>query len=347
MSQILMRMDYYTPLFKRGYMTYLSTQLRAFLIVVLAIALSMLTFNVGAQSWPDKPIHLIVPFPPGGGTDTFARPLAAQLSKELGQQVIVESKGGAGGTIGAAIAAKAPSDGYTILMGAVHHTVAESIYKNLSYNLDKDLIAIRGVAFVPDVLVVNNKLPITSVKELISYSKNKPGKVNYGSSGNGTTRHLAGEIFNKLTGTSLVHVPYKGSGPAMVALMGGEVDLIFEGLGSAASYIRAGSIRALAVTSPKRSPAFPDIPTMAQAGVPGFESISWYGFWVPSGTPQIIQDKIFVATTKALNAPEIKTLWANQGADVGPATQKQFIQYVKDETDKWGKIAKNANVSID
>lgn len=302
---------------------------------------------ISQSGWPNKPMKLIVPFPPGGGTDTFARPLAAQLSKELGQQVVVDNKGGAGGTIGAAIAAKSPSDGYTIFMGAVHHTVAESVYKTLPYNLEKDLIPIRGVAFVPDVLVINNKLPIQNVKELIQYSKNNPGKVNYGSSGNGTTRHLAGEIFNKLTGASLVHVPYKGSGPAMTALIGGEVDLIFEGLGSAASYIKAGTIRPLAVTSPKRSPAFPEIPTMAEAGVPGFESISWYGFWVPAGTPQAIQDSIFKATTNALNSPEIKTLWANQGADTGPNTQKQFIQYVKDETDKWGKVAKTANVTLD
>lgn len=318
------------------------------LIFAAGIAVIAATQPAFSQSgWPNKPIKLIVPFPPGGGTDTFARPLAAQLSKELGQQVVVDNKGGAGGTIGAAIAAKSPSDGYTIFMGAVHHTVAESVYKTLPYNLEKDLIPIRGVAFVPDVLVINNKLPIQNVKELIQYSKNNPGKVNYGSSGNGTTRHLAGEIFNKLTGSSFVHVPYKGSGPAMTALIGGEVDLIFEGLGSAASYIKAGTIRPLAVTSPKRSPAFPEIPTMAEAGVPGFESISWYGFWVPAGTPQVIQDSIFKATTNALNSPEIKTLWSNQGADTGPNTQKQFIQYVKDETDKWGKVAKSASVSID
>jgi tripartite-type tricarboxylate transporter receptor subunit TctC len=234
-----------------------------------------------------------------------------------------------------------------MFMGAVHHTVAESIYKNLPYNLEKDLIPIRGVAFVPDVIVVNNKIPIQSVKELVQYSKSNPGKVNYGSSGNGTTRHLAGEIFNKMTGTSLVHIPYKGSGPAMTALLGGDVDLIFEGLGSAATYIRAGTIRPLAVTSPQRSPAFQDIPTMAEAGIIGFESISWYGLWVPAGTPSAIQDQIFAATTSALNAPAIKTLWANQGAETGPATQKLFIQYVKDETAKWGEVAKTANVSID
>ena len=317
-------------------------------LITLVIVMLTVTQPALAQSdWPNKSIKLIVPFPPGGGTDTFARPLAAQLSKELGQQVVVENKGGAGGTIGAAIAAKSPSDGYTIFMGAVHHTVAESIYKNLPYNLEKDLIPIRGVAFVPDVLVVNNKLPIQSVKELIQYSKSNPGKVNYGSSGNGTTRHLAGEIFNKLTGTSLVHVPYKGSGPAMVALMSGEVDLIFEGLGSAASYIRAGTIRPLAVTSPQRSPAFPEIPTMAEAGVPGFESISWYGFWVPSSTPQIIQDKIFAATSKALNAPEIKTLWANQGADFPNLTGGQFDAFIKKELTKWAQVVKASGAKLD
>jgi tripartite-type tricarboxylate transporter receptor subunit TctC len=322
--------------------------LRGVALMALLLGCSAITAPAVSQTtWPNRAVKLVVPFPPGGGTDTFARPLAAQLSKELGQQVVVDNKGGAGGTIGASLAAKSPPDGYTILMGAVHHTVAESVYKNLSYSLEKDLIPIRGVAFVPDVLVINTKLPIRNVTELIQYSRVNVGKMNYGSSGNGTTRHLAGEIFNKLTGTSLVHIPYKGSGPAMTALIGGESDLIFEGLGSAASYIKAGTIRPLAVTSSKRSPAFPDIPTMAEAGVAGFESISWYGFWVPAGTPQAIQDKIFQATTKALNEPDIKSLWANQGADTGPATQNLFKQYVKDETEKWGKVAKSTNVMVD
>lgn len=322
--------------------------LRGIALMALFVGFSAMALPTLSQTtWPTRAVKLIVPFPPGGGTDTFARPLAAQLSKELGQQVVVDNKGGAGGTIGAAMAAKSAPDGYTILMGAVHHTVAESVYKNLSYRLEKDLIPVRGVAFVPDVLVVNTKLPIRHVSELIQYSKLNVGKMNYGSSGNGTTRHLAGEIFNKLTGTSLVHIPYKGSGPAMTALIGGESDLIFKGLGSAASYIKAGTIRPLAVTSPQRSPAFPDIPTMAEAGVAGFESMSWYGFWVPAGTPQAIQDKIFQATTKALNEPDIKSLWANQGAETGPATQKLFTQYVKDETEKWGKVARSAGVTVD
>ena len=318
---------------------------------VLALAISAcgsLAQPVTSQStWPSRAVRLIVPFPPGGGTDTFARPLAVQLAKELGQQVVVDNKGGAGGTLGAGLAAKSPADGYTVLMGAVHHTVAESVYKNLPYDLERDLIPIRGVAFVPDVLVINKKLPVQSVSDLIQHAKNNADKMNYGSSGNGTTRHLAGEIFNKLTGTSLLHIPYKGSGPAMTALIGGEVDLIFEGLGSAASYIKAGTIRPLAVTSSKRSAAFPDVPTMAEAGLPEFESISWYGFWVPAGTPKAIQEKLFQATTKALNDPDIKSLWIKQGADTGPNTQASFSLYVKDETLKWGKIVKSTNISAE
>jgi tripartite-type tricarboxylate transporter receptor subunit TctC len=240
----------------------------------LFATLAVLAAPAQAQSWPNKAIKLVVPFPPGGGTDTFARPLAARLSAQLGQQVVIDNRGGAGGTIGADVVAKSAPDGYTFLVGAVHHTVAVSVYKSLPYSLDKDLAPVTGVAYVPDVLVVNKNVKAQDVKELVALSKANPGKLNYGSSGNGTTRHLAGIIFNNLTGASVQHVPYKGSGPAMTALLGGEIEMIFEGLGSAASHIRGGSIRALAVTSPKRSPAFPDIPTMAEAGVPGFESIS-------------------------------------------------------------------------
>ncbi len=300
-----------------------------------------------AQAWPNKTIKLIVPFPPGGGTDAFARPLAAKLSSLLGQQVVVDNRGGAGGTLGADIAAKSAPDGYTFLLGAVHHTVAVSVYKSLPYNLEKDLVPITGVAYVPDVLVVNNKLPVTTVKELVAYSKANPGKLNYGSSGNGTTRHLAGEIFNNLTGTSIVHVPYKGSGPAMAGLLGGEIQMIFEGLGSAASYITAGQIRALAVTSPQRSPSFPNIPTMAEAGVPGFESMSWYGMWAPAGTPTEILQRMHAEINKALASPEIKEAWFRQGAVAGGEPAAQFAKFIRDETEKWGKQVRAAKITID
>lgn len=310
-------------------------------------ALAALPMSANAQAWPNKTIKLLVPFPPGGGTDTFARPLAARLSQQLGQQVIIDNRGGAGGTIGADVVAKSAPDGYTFLVGAVHHTVAVSVYKKLPYDLDKDLAPVTGVAYVPDVIVVNPKVPAKSIAELIAYSKANPNKVNYGSSGNGTTRHLAGEIFNRMTGTSMQHVPYKGSGPAMTALLGGEIDLIFEGLGSAASHIRGEKIRALAVTSPKRSPAFPEIPTMAEAGVPGFESLSWYGIWAPAGTPPAILDRMQAEVKAALASPDLAGAWAKQGAEPGGEPRAQFAAYVRAETEKWGKVARDLKVTVD
>jgi len=313
----------------------------------LVTALAILPAPALAQDWPNKSIKFVVPFPPGGGTDTFARPLAAKLSAQLGQQVIIDNRGGAGGTIGADVVAKSAPDGYTFLVGAVHHTVAVSVYKALPYNLDRDLAPVTGVAYVPDVLVVNKDVKAQNVKELIALSKANPGKLNFGSSGNGTTRHLAGLIFNNLTGASIQHVPYKGSGPAMAALLGGEIEMIFEGLGSAASHIRGGKIRALAVTSPKRSPAFPDIPTMAEAGVPGFESISWYGLWAPAGTPPAIIRRMQEEVAKAFASPDLKATLASQGAEPGGEPTEAFAKFVRAETEKWGKLARDAKVTID
>lgn len=253
---------------------YYGVKRRAVLAAGLSAALPASAINVStvkAQAWPARTITLVVPFAPGGGTDTFARPFAAKLSQQLGQQVIVDNRAGAGGTVGAAIVARAQPDGYTLLVGAVHHTVAVSAYKKLSYDLDKDLIPVTGLAYVPDVLLVNPKVPAKTLSEFIAYCKANPGKVDYGSSGLGKTRHLAGEIFNARTGAQMVHVPYKGSGPATAALINGEVAAVFEGLGSAAGHIRSGTVRALAVFARARSPAFPDIPTAAEGGVPNFE----------------------------------------------------------------------------
>lgn len=261
--------------------------------------------------------------------------------------MVIDNRGGAGGTIGADVVAKSAADGYTFLVGAVHHTVAPAVYKSLPYDLDRDLVPVTGVAYVPDVLVVNRNVKAQTVRELIDLAKASPGKLNYGSSGNGTTRHLAGIIFGNLAGISLQHVPYKGSGPAMTALLGGEIEMIFEGLGSAASHIRGGTIRALAVTSPKRSPAFPDIPTMAEAGVPGFESLSWYGLWAPAGTPAEAVQRMQAEVAKAFASPELKGTWTNQGAEVGGEPTEQFRAFVRAETEKWGKLAREAKVRID
>ena len=323
---------------------------RPFIRRASLVTVSALLFVAGAthaQQWPVRAVRLVVPFPTGGGTDAFARPLAIKLSAQLGQQVIIDNRGGAGGTIGADAVAKAAPDGYTLLLGAVHHTVAVSAYQGLSYDLEKDLLPITTVGSVPDVLVVNPKVPAHSIRELIAYSKANPGKVNYGSSGNGTTRHLAGIIFNAKTGTSMVHVPYKGSGPAMAALLGGEIDLIFEGLGSASTQIRAGRIRALAVTSPQRSPAFPEIPTMATASVPGFESQSWYGLWVPAQTPRDITTRLHAEVVKALASPELQSIWAQQGAEAGGESSEQFARFIRSEIEKWGTVVRQNKIVIE
>lgn len=316
-------------------------------LVLSIIVLAIIATAVQAQGWPNKPIRLIVTFAPGGGSDAFARPLITKLSTQLGQQVIIDNRGGAGGTIGAGMAAKSAPDGYTFMVGTVHHTVAVSVYKSLPYDLEKDLVPITGLAYVPDVLLVNNKVPAQTVKELIAYAKSNVGKLNYGSSGKGTTRHLAGEIFNNMAGISLTHIPYKGSGPAYTGLLSGEIQMIFEGLGGSASHILAGSVRALAVTSPKRSPSFPELPTMAEAGVPGFESMSWYGLFAPAGTPPEILRRMQAEVNKALASEELKTIWFRQGAAPGGEPSDQFARFIKAEIEKWGKIARQAQVTIE
>jgi tripartite-type tricarboxylate transporter receptor subunit TctC len=300
-----------------------------------------------AQAWPTKPVKLVSPFPAGGGTDAFARPLAAALSQQLGQSFFIDNRGGAGGTIGADIVAKSPPDGYTFLVGAVHHTIAVSVYSKLPYDLERDLMPVTLVAVVPNVVVVYPKLPINSITELIAYAKANPGKLNFGSAGNGTSHHLAPELFMTMTGTKMNHVPYKGAGPAMQDLIGGQVDLMFDGMGSSAPQIRANKLRALAVTTPGRSPAFPEIPTMAEAGVPGYEVTTWYGIWAPAGTPTDIVNKLQTEVAKALQRQELKDLWMAQGAAGGGNTPEQFAVFVRGEVVKWAKVTKDSGARID
>ena len=300
-----------------------------------------------AQEWPVKPVKMIVPFPPGGGTDTVARPLAAKLSQLLGQQFVIENRGGAGGTIGAAMAAKSAPDGYTVLLYSVHGAVAASAFKNLAYDLEKDLVPVTTAAIFPDVLVAANKVPAKSLAELIAYAKANPGRINCGSAGNGTSRHLSCEMFRIQAGIEATHVPYKGTGPATTALLAGEIDYIFEALGSASSHIRAGTIRPIAVTSAKRSPSFPDIPTAIESGMPGFEVTSWYGLWVPAGTPRPIVDRLRAAVVKAFEEPDMKDMWFKLGAEPGGATPDEFRELVARDVAKWGKVVREAKISVD
>ena len=317
--------------------------------VLVCAALAAAAVAAHAQSYPTKPITFLNPFPAGGGTDTFARPIAARMSASIGQQVIIENQGGAGGTVGAANAAKRAPDGYNFLFGAVHHTIAESLYAKLPYSLEKDFEPITVAAFVPNVVVVHPKHAATlkSLKDLIAYGKANPGKLNFGSAGSGTTHHLAVELFKTMTGTQFVHVPYRGAGPLMVDMLAGQVDFAFDGMGTSSVQIKAGKLIPLAITSVKRNPVLPDVPTMAEAGLPGYEVRTWYGLWAIKGTPKEAKDRVWKEMVAAMNLPELKKIWAEQGADPGGMSQEEMAVLVKSEIAKWAKVVKDAGAKVD
>ncbi|QQB37840.1 MULTISPECIES: Bug family tripartite tricarboxylate transporter substrate binding protein [Achromobacter] len=304
--------------------------------------------SAGAASWPERPITLIVPFPAGGGTDTFARPLAQQLTMQLGQSVVIDNKGGAGGTVGAGVAAKARPDGYTFFMGGAHHALAPSLYKSLNYNIQKDFVPVALVAQPPQVVVINaTKLPVKTLQEFIAYAKQHPGDVNFGTAGKGSTHHLAGELFAMQTGIKLVDVPYQGAGPMLTALIGGQVDLAFDGLGSSSGHIRSGAIKPLAVAAEQRSPSLPDVPTAAEAGVPNYVVSTWYAIWAPAGTPQEAVDRMTAEITKALNTPKIKETWESNGTSVPTLTGPAFGKFVDSEVARWAKVVSDSGVKLD
>ena len=318
-------------------------------IATAVFAVAALGFGGSAAAqWPDRAITLIVPFPAGGGTDTFARPLAQQLTMQLGQTVVIDNKGGAGGTVGAGVAAKARPDGYTFFMGGAHHALAPSLYKNLSYNIQKDFVPVALVAQPPQVVVINpGKLPVKTLQEFIDYAKKHPGEINYGTAGKGSTHHLAGELFAMQTGIKLVDVPYQGAGPMLSALIGGQVDMAFDGLGSSSGHIRAGAIKPLAVAATERSASLPDVPTAAQAGVPNYVVSTWYAIWAPAGTPQAAVDKMASEITKALNTPKLKETWAGNGSAVPNMTGPAFGKFVDSEVARWAKVVKDSGVTLD
>jgi tripartite-type tricarboxylate transporter receptor subunit TctC len=301
-----------------------------------------------AQSWPTKPVTMINPFAPGGGVDAFGRPLSVYLSRTLGQQVIVENMAGAGGTVGAAAAARRPADGYNFFLGAVHHTIAESLYTKLPYSLEKDFTPITVLAYVPNVIVVHPKhANLNSVKDLIAYAKANPGKLNYGSAGNGTTHHLAGELFKTMTGVDLTHIPYKGAGPMMQDLIAGQVDMAFDGMSTSAPMIKGGKLKPIAVTTEKRSFVVPQVPTLQEAGLPGYVVTTWYALWAPQGTPKEALDRMYAETAKALQSPELKKVWEGQGATAGGESPAEFAKLVHSEIAKWAKVVKDSGAKID
>jgi tripartite-type tricarboxylate transporter receptor subunit TctC len=300
-----------------------------------------------AQAWPNKPITFIVPFAAGGGTDAFARPLAVQLEAQLGQRIIIDNRAGAGGTTGASAAAKAAPDGYTFFVGAAHHAIAPALYPRLDYNIETDLVPIGLVASPPQVIAVHpTKVAAKTLGEFIAHLKANPGKLNYGSAGNGTTHHLTGELFKLQTGTNIVHVPYRGAGPALADLVAGQIDVMFDGLGSSAGQIQGGALRGLAVAAPKRSPAIPDVPTTAEAGLPGFEVATWYALWAPKGTPPEAVERMGRELRTALASQPIKDAWARNGSDVPTLMGAEFAGFLKSEIARWGKVVSEAKVGL-
>ena len=319
--------------------------------VVLRTAAAVATLSaagISAQSWPNKPIMLIVPFPAGGGTDAFARPLSAVLTKNLGRQVVIDNKGGAGGTVGATVAAHAAADGYTFFMGAVHHAIAPSMYPKLDYNIETDFIPVALISSVPQVIVVNpQRVPVTDLKGLLEYARKNPGKLNYGSAGNGTSHHLAGELFKLQTKTFITHIPYRGAGPALQDLIAGQVDMMFDGLGSSANHIKGGRIKALAVASERRAPGFADVPTSAEAGLPTYQVATWYGLWAPKNTPKEIVEQMRNEMRKALTSDDLVKVWNGLGAETPNLYGDAFGKFVNAEVKRWAEVVKASGAKLD
>lgn len=329
-----------------------STRLRATRRVAIgafaALAAAAASPWAVAQSWPTKPVTIVVPFPPGGGTDAFARPLFAVMTKNVGKQFLIDNRGGAGGTVGASIAAKAAPDGYTFFMGAVHHTIAPSMYPKLDYNIETDFVPVGLISSVPQVIVVNpQRVAANDLPSLLAYVRANPGKLNYGSAGNGTSHHLAGELFKLQTKTFITHIPYRGAGPALQDLVAGQVDMMFDGLGSSATHIKGGRIKGIAVASDRPAPGFPNLPTSKDGGVPTYQVSTWYGLWAPKGTPKEAVDAMAAEMRKALNSDELKAAWNGLGAETPNLYGDAFGKFVGSEVKRWAEVVKASGAKLD
>jgi tripartite-type tricarboxylate transporter receptor subunit TctC len=329
-------------------MSSFKTSRRGALKLGIAASLAAPAVARAQQGWPPQTITWVNPFPAGGGTDVFARPLAAQVGDQLGCQIIIDNKGGAGGTVGASQAAKMKPDGSVFFVGAIHHTIAPSIYKNLDYDLEKNFDPITMIALVPQVISINpNKISAKNYAEFLAYVKANPNKVNYASAGAGTAHHLAGELFKLETKTEIVHVPYRGAGPAMQDLLAGNADMMFDGMGTSATQIKAGKLKGLAVATTKRVPEFPDMPTAAEIGVPNWLVSTWYGLWAIKGTPEPIVKRMYDEVVKALANPKLQAIWKDQLAQVGGETPADFAKRIRTEIEKWQKVVAAAGVKLD
>ncbi|MCC6532581.1 MAG: tripartite tricarboxylate transporter substrate binding protein [Burkholderiales bacterium] len=300
-----------------------------------------------AQPYPSKVVRWISPWPPGGANDIFSRAIAQELTRSFGQQVIVDNRPGAAGTIGSDIVAKAPPDGYTIVLGSSPtHAIAPSLYAGLPYDPLRDFAAVTLVATVPNVLVVHPSVPARSVKELIALARARPGKLNFASAGNGTSQHLSGELFKSMAGVDMVHVPYKGTAPALTDLLAGQIELAFDNMPALLPHIRSGRLRALAVTPIKRSATAPELPTIAEAALPGYDASVWFGAFVRAGTPREVVSKLHGEIVKALATPELKARMASLGAEVAGTGPDEFTEYWRKDIPKWAGVVKAAGVKI-
>jgi tripartite-type tricarboxylate transporter receptor subunit TctC len=299
------------------------------------------------QQYPSKPVRWIVPFPPGGGTDTIGRVLGPKLSELLGQSVILENRPGGGANIGAEIVAKSAPDGYTLLLVSITNAIGQTAYSRLNFDLAKDFAGITHLATTPHVLVVHPSVPVRTVKELAALARARPGQIAYSSSGSGSAAHLAGELFGSMTGTKMVHVPYKGGGPSMIALVGGEVSLCFATMPSAVNFVKSGKLRGIAVTTAKRSPSTPDLPTVAESGLKDYEAGSWYGFSAPAGTPAEIVTRLNTEMLKVLKMPDVKERLDRAGFEIIYGSPQEYEAFVRNEIAKWGKVVKATGLKVD
>ena len=314
-----------------------------------AAGAAVLAGAAAAQAdWPTRPVTMIVPFPAGGGTDAFARPLSAQFTRIVGQTLVVDNRGGAGGTVGASVAAKAHPDGYTLFMGAVHHAIAPSIYPRLDYDLEKDFVPLMLLANVPQVVVVNpRRVSAATLQEFVAMAKRNPGKLNYASAGAGTSHHLAGELFKLQTGTFITHIPYRGAGPALQDLIAGNVDVMFDGLGSSAQHIKAGRIKALMVSGTRRNPAFPDVPSAAEAGLPDYTVTTWYGLWAPKGMSADVQARAVDDIRRALATDDLKSIWASNGSEIPSLAGAAYGAFVNAEIKRWAMVVRESGARLE